>query len=213
MIEKITRNSLEKFLEKYATEKRTLDVGSGGSKYGRFFPNRLSVDIDPLRQPDIVADAHSLPFKDGEFEMILCTEVLEHVKNPFKVEEELWRVLKPGGVLLLTTRFIFPIHDAPSDFWRFTKYGLRLIFRRWKILEMKEEVGTVATLAVLLQRIGFQTHLRANKIMKILIFNCAWLLNKMGGIVLKEYGDIKKEREESHIMSSGYYLVCYKSND
>ncbi len=84
---------MEKFLEKYATEKRTLDVGSGGSKYGQFFPNRITVDIDKSRQPDIIADAHSLPFKDGEFEIILCTEVLEHVKNPFKVEEELHRLM------------------------------------------------------------------------------------------------------------------------
>ncbi len=210
MIKKITRNNLEKFLEKYATEKRTLDVGSGGSKYGQFFPNRITVDIDKSRQPDIIADAHSLPFKDGEFEIILCTEVLEHVKNPFKVEEELWRVLKPGGMLLLSTRFIYPIHDAPSDFWRFTKYGLRLVFERWEIIELKEETGTIPTLAVLLQRIGFQTRLRVNKLTKFLVFLCAWFLNKMNRVILKEYGDIKKNTIENNIMSSGYYLACVK---
>src|SRR3989344_3908004 len=113
MFQKITLRELEKFLKKYATNARVLDVGSGGSAYDKFFPNRVTVDIDPARNPDIVADAHHLPFKDGEFETILCTEVLEHIENPFEVEKEFWRVLKPGGQLILSTRFIFPIHDAP----------------------------------------------------------------------------------------------------
>ncbi len=86
----------------------------GGSSYQRFFPNRLTVDIDQKRNPEIVADAKDLPFKDGEFETVLCTEVLEHVLNPFKVEEELRRVTKKDGLLILSTRFVFPLHDIPS---------------------------------------------------------------------------------------------------
>ena len=76
MIKKLTRKNLEVFLKRYSTDKRVLDVGSGGSDYGQFFPNRLTIDVDPSRQPDVVADAHSLPFEDNEFEVILCTEVL-----------------------------------------------------------------------------------------------------------------------------------------
>jgi ubiquinone/menaquinone biosynthesis C-methylase UbiE len=213
MIKKITRKNLDKFLKAYATEKRVLDVGSGGSNYNRFFPNRVTVDINPDKKPDVIADAHNLPFKDQEFEIVLCTEVFEHVKNPFKVEEELWRILKSGGTLILTTRFIFPIHDAPNDFWRFTKYGLRLLFNRWEIVELIEETKTLSTLAVILQRIGFQTRLRFNKVAKFLIFLGAFLLDRFNSLILEEYGDIEKTRKEKHILSSGYYIVCRKTHE
>src|SRR3989344_8358827 len=140
-------------------------------------------------------------------------EVLEHVKNPFEVEKEFWRVLKQGGILILTTRFIFPIHDAPSDFWRFTKYGLKMIFSKWEIIELKEETSTFSSLAVLCQRIGFQTNLRLNKLSKLAVFISALILDKMNWIILKEFGDIKRKYPEENILSSGYYIVCRKEHE
>jgi SAM-dependent methyltransferase len=210
MVKKITRGHLEDFLQKYKTEERTLDIGSGGSSYGRFFPNRLMVDVDPARKPEIVADAHKLPFSDGEFSSVLCTEVLEHVKDPFQVERELRRVTAPGGMLILTTRFVFPIHDAPGDYWRFTPYALRMIFSEWEIVELRAETRTLETLAVLLQRIGFQTKFRFNKLSKAFLFAVAWVLQHSDGFIKKEFGDIGQTRRETGIMSSGYYIVCRK---
>lgn len=207
---KITRKNLDKFLSEYATDKRTLDIGSGGSSYDRFFPNRITIDIDPSRKPDIVADAHKLPFDNEEFESILCTEVLEHIHTPETAIAEMGRVLKKDGLLILTTRFIFPIHDAPNDYYRFTKYGLRHLFRNWEIVDLQEETNTKDTLAVLLQRIGYQTKLRFNKVSKFLTFLTAKFIEKSPQSILKEYGDIKKTKEETNILTSGYYLVCKK---
>lgn len=201
---------MEKFLSKYATEERVLDLGSGGSSYGKFFPNRVTVDIDPARKPSIVADANSLPFRDGEFGYILCTEMLEHVKDPFQVEMEIRRVMSTGGVLILSTRFIFPIHDSPNDYWRFTPYALKLIFREWEVLELTAETRTFETLAVLLQRIAFQTTLKLNKPMKGLVFIASWLFKHLDGLIKMEYGDIGRTRQENNVLSSGYYLVCKK---
>ena len=104
MFQKITRKHLESFLKQHRTESKVLDIGSGGSGYDRYFPNRLTADIDPERKPEVVADIQDMPFHNGEFEVILCTEVLEHVKNPFLAVQELERVLAPGGALILTTR-------------------------------------------------------------------------------------------------------------
>lgn len=210
MFQKITRRNLNAFLEKYATERKVLDIGAGGSSYGRFFPNRLTIDIDPKRKPDIVADAHSLPFKDKEFEFVLCTEVLEHLKNPTKAINEIKRVLKNDGILILTTRFVYPIHDSPRDYWRFTKYGLRELFKDWNILELTPETQPFSTIGVLLQRIAFQTKLRANKPLKSILFILAYFFNHINFLIKQEYGDIKKETEEEEIMPSGYYLVCKK---
>ncbi len=210
MFKKITRGQLEKFLERYKTDIRTLDVGSGGSSYGRFFPNRVSIDIDPARKPDVVADAHDIPFKDGEFEVVLCTEVLEHVKDPKKVISELGRVLKPGGRVILTTRFVYPLHDTPHDYWRFTKYGLRELFRDWEVVELVGETKNFSTIAALLQRICFQSSLVGGKVTKLFLFVVAWILSHLNGFTTKEFGDIKKSSTEEELMPTGYYIVCKK---
>ena len=210
MIKKITRKNLEPFLARHATDKRVLDIGSGGSSYGRFFPNRLSVDIDPDRKPDVVADAHHLPFKDGEFEVVLSTEMLEHVKDPFQVERELRRVCAPGGTLILSTRFVFPLHDTPHDYWRFTKYGLQQLFREWDIIEIVGETKNFSTIGALLQRICFQSRLRLNKFTKSVLFLFAAVLSRLDSLTIKEFGDIKKGAVETELMPTGYYIVCRK---
>jgi SAM-dependent methyltransferase len=210
MFKKLTRKHLEDFLKKYATDKKVLDIGSGGSSYQRFFPNRLTVDIDPARKPDIVADAHHLPFKDDEFQVVLSTEMLEHVKDPFQVEREIRRVTKVGGMLILSTRFVFPLHDTPHDYWRFTKYGLREIFKEWEILELKEETGNFSTMGALFQRMCFQSKLRFNKVSKFFILSFAWTLDHLNFLTVKEYADITHASDESNIMTTGYYIACRK---
>ncbi len=207
---KIVRRNLDIFLEKHASSERIVDIGSGNSSYNRFFPNRIAIDIDPARKPDIVGDAHNLPFKDGEVDAILSTDVCEHLKDPEKAVSEMKRVLKKGGKIIFTTRFIFPIHDAPNDFWRFTKYGLRELFKDFDILELEPETTDFSTLAILLQRTGYQTKLRWNKPMKFLLFLTARILTHMNWFIQEEYGDIARKNKERGILASGYYLVAQK---
>ncbi len=202
MFQKITRKKLSRFLEKYATDKPVLDIGSGGSLYGNFFPNRLTLDIDPERNPEILADAHNLPFRDEEFEIILCTEVLEHTRNPQIVINEMYRVLKRGGTVVLSTRFVYPIHDAPNDYWRFTSFGLKRLFKNWNIIELVAETRNFSSIGVLLQRLCFQSNLRFNVPIKFLLLSMAWFFDKLNFLTLEEYGDIKKSRKEENILTS-----------
>src|SRR4030095_5709220 len=116
-------------------------------------------------------DAQALGLADAVFDVVLCTEVLEHLPEPQRALDEMFRVLKPSGTLLLTTRFLFPIHDAPHDYFRFTKYGLRYLLRRFEILEVREETDSVGTLAVLLQRLG-----REAETLHRTPFRALWLL-------------------------------------
>jgi SAM-dependent methyltransferase len=215
-MKKITRKNLKKFLGKHATDKSVLDIGGGRTEsnhsYHSLFPNRHCVDIDPERKPDTVADAHNLPFDDNSFEFILCTEVLEHLHTPQKAIDEMRRVLIPGGKLILTTRFVFPIHDAPHDYFRYTKYGLGYLLREWKAVEITPETETFSAIGALLQRVGFQTKIKGGKIVKLFIYLLAYLFDKSNWLIIKEYGDIGKNKENENIMTTGYY-VCATKNE
>lgn len=211
-MKKITRKNLNKFLEKHATKDRVLDLGSGASSYGEFFPNRVTVDIDPERKPSILADAEKLPFKDNEFNFVLCTEMLEHVKDPNKVEKEIRRVTASGGTLILSTRFVFPLHDIPGDYWRFSKYGLLELFKEWDITEIIPETRNFSSIAALIQRMSFQSTFHFNKITKFILLILSWIFNHLNFLTVKEYGDIGRKEVESHIMPTGYYLVAKKRN-
>lgn len=208
---KIPRLQIEKFLAAHATTERILDVGGGRGPYRKYFPNRVGFDIEGGPGVDFVGDAHQLkPFKDGEFSHLLCTEVLEHLSDPAAAINEMYRVLKPGGKLILTTRFIFPIHNAPGDYFRFTKYGLAHLFRNFRHVTIKEETGTIGALAVLFERLFFQTNT-----LFFIFFGVGWLLLSkilllFPWLITKEFGDVSRKKEERNIMTSGYYVIAIK---
>lgn len=81
-------------------------------------------------RPQVYADAASLPFADGAVDAVACYEVLEHVPDPERVIAEVARVLAAGGVVEFTMPFLYPIHDAPYDFQRWTRHGWERSLRR-----------------------------------------------------------------------------------
>lgn len=214
MMKKITRKNLRPFLERYASDKVVLEIGGGrlstNHSYEDLFPHRHTYDIDPKRLPDTVGDAHSLSFDDNSFEFILCTEVLEHLHTPQQAIAEMKRVLQPGGTLILTTRFVFPIHDAPQDYFRYTKYGLQYLFQDWEMIELIPETQTMSAIGALMQRVGFQANMRGGKLSKAVLYGLAWIFDHLNGLLLNEYGDIKKESIEKDIITTGYYMAVKK---
>jgi SAM-dependent methyltransferase len=108
---------------------------------------------------DLHADIEDLPFLEHQFDAIICLEVLEHVRQPQKAADELLRVLKPGGILLLTTPFLLGYHgkskqgdqtyshthSAYPDFWRFTHEGLLYMFSGFAKTELDVLNGPVET--------------------------------------------------------------------
>jgi SAM-dependent methyltransferase len=213
-MKKITRKNIRPFLEKYCTTDLVLDIGGGkietNHSYSDLFPNRHTFDVDPERKPDTVGDAHSLPFEDNSFGHIICTEVLEHLHTPQKAVDEMYRVLKPEGSLILTTRFVYPLHDVPNDYFRYTKYGLQHLFRNWTIEMLEPETSTFSALGALTQRVGFQTKLRGGKFTKAILYGLAFIFTKISWLLVEEYGDIQKKKIDDHILTTGYYLVSKK---
>jgi len=76
-------------------------------------------------RPTVFADAAQLPFANAQFDAVICLEVIEHVPDPVQVFSEISRVLKPKGKAWISMPFLYPLHDAPFDFQRFTEFGLK----------------------------------------------------------------------------------------
>ena len=209
---KMTRVPLERFLAAHASTARTLDIGSSAGPYIGQFPNRVGLDIVRAPGVGVIGNAHALPFAGGTFEQVLCTEVLEHLVEPQRAVDEMWRVLAPGGRLILTTRFLFPIHDGPGDYFRFTRYGLAHLLRRFDEVAIREEAGAIDTLAFLVQRIGIQADTLGWRPLRWAWFLLAHVVRLGRRLVTREYIDNRgwRTRAEGRMMTSGYHVVARK---
>lgn len=209
-LKKIARSRIELMLKKYATSQKVLDLGSAKSPYSKWFPNRVTLDADPKSGADIIADAQDIPLLNNSQDFILCTEMLEHVKSPEKVIQEIYRILKPGGTIVLTTRFVYGLHETPNDYFRFTRYGLVSLFKNFDLILIKEDSVNFETIAVLLQRLTYQSDFFGGKVTKIL-FAIIWnFIPFLNFLIKKQYGNITKESFESNILSAGYLIEARK---
>lgn len=125
-----------------------LDIGSGDSNAYKILERnnqvfRLDYPLTNQRYsflPDIFGDACNLPIASNSQDAVLMFEVIEHIDRPDKVALEIHRVLKDKGILYISMPFLYPIHDAPHDYQRFTVYGLRSFLNRYdfEIIEEKQ---------------------------------------------------------------------------
>jgi SAM-dependent methyltransferase len=134
---------------------RVLDVGSGIKPYYPFFePYAESfVGVDPSPQADLQGTVESLPVEDASFDVVLCTQVLEHCDEPARAVAELRRVVRPGGRVLASTHGVYPYHPAPVDYWRWTHTGLDRLFREngdWSSVTVRPGSGTTACIGMLI---------------------------------------------------------------
>jgi len=133
-----------------------LDLGCGGQPYRNVFNHverYIALDLPPNGEVNMYGDGMALPFRDAVFDTVLCNEVLEHVPEPARLMAEATRVLKQGGVLLLTTIQTWGLHMEPHDFYRYTKYGLRYLAEK-SGLEVIEVTPTCGLWATLTQRLA-----------------------------------------------------------
>lgn len=97
-----------------------------------------TLDINSQYRPTYVGDiCTTTEIPSNHFDAVFCTEVLEHVSNPFKAISEIRRVLKPGGYLFASSPFGFRIHGPLPDNWRFSEHGWRELLKTFNKLEIK----------------------------------------------------------------------------
>ena len=134
-----------------------LDVGCGPKPYYPFFAERASqyVGVDVVENPaaDLRGSVEALPVEDASFDLVLCTQVLEHCDDPAQAVRELRRVTAPGGRVLASTHGVQVYHPSPQDYWRWTHAGLHRLFTAnasWQSVDVRPGAGTATCLAMLL---------------------------------------------------------------
>lgn len=128
-----------------------LDYGCGSSPYRSLFPRAdyRRADFLDIDQPDYRLESNSrVPEKDGLFDLVLSTQVLEHVPEPQIYLSECFRLLKPGGKVFLTTHGVFKDHGCPYDFQRWTADGLKLALEKTGFREIKVQKLTTGARAL-----------------------------------------------------------------
>ncbi|MFW2440082.1 MAG: class I SAM-dependent methyltransferase [Arenicellales bacterium] len=139
---------------------KVLSIGAGGEINSILMEHRtdngfdvITIDIDENRNPDIVGDVCTCDFGDMLFDVIIMGEVLEHLHSPHLAIDNIASALKPGGKLVITVPFMFPIHERPHDYYRYTRYGLQYILKEFDSVQIKERNGWAEAINVLFVRL------------------------------------------------------------
>lgn len=156
-------NSSRKYLEDFARHAaesvpergRVLDAGAGDCPYKHYFGHTKYETADfckvdkPYGTIDYVCDLTCVPVEDKRYDLVLLTQVLEHIPEPMNVLKEMHRILKPGGCLWLSAPLFYEEHETPNDYYRYTQFGLKYMLNKTgysikKIYWLEGYYGTIS---------------------------------------------------------------------
>jgi ubiquinone/menaquinone biosynthesis C-methylase UbiE len=187
---------------------RVLDVGGKkDGKRGDFAPpyNKteewLYVNIDESTSPDFLCSAEHIPVSDNIYDFVVCAEVLEHIKEPKNVLNEIFRVLKKDGTLIATIPFLYQVHADPYDYQRWTSE--KILFELQDVgftnINIQPMGGVYAVVFDLIDRYLYPKrgffHRKTRKILRL--FNKIFLY-------LDKQCDMKEK------ITTGYYIEAIK---
>jgi SAM-dependent methyltransferase len=162
-----------------------LDVGGRIQPYRELLGERcvryFAIDVSPTPLVDVIGQAECLPFSDRQFDLVLCTQVLEYVPEPPVVVNEIYRTLRTGGFLLLSAPAVFP-RDSETEYWRFLPCALHRLLSSFSSVEVVPEgnslIGFLRTTNVCL--ISFA---RPAVLGRLLRFTVVPVLNLLGAVL------------------------------
>jgi SAM-dependent methyltransferase len=188
MSKALSRKGLYEFLSReYAVIPKGADVlsiGAGGEvdQLLHEFAKRtgfrvVSFDIDESRGPDIIGDICSYKFNTRQFDVVVMSEVLEHLHSPQLGLKNIHGILKQDGTLILSTPFILPMHDRPHDYFRFTRYGLEFLLKDFRRVQIQERNSYFEAIDVLWVRL-LQTKSRPARLVSYAIIPFVFYLKR-----------------------------------
>jgi len=164
---------ISKLINDLGEKARILDLGSGANKRASHV---INLEIDMMPNVNVIADGHSLPFKDGVFDAIILEAVLEHVKDPKIIISEAKRTLRKGGYICVAVPFIQGYHASPTDYQRYTIWGLENLLSDFERIESGSCVGpTTALHWILREYVGILLSFGNFWIYKMLSLIVGWL--------------------------------------
>jgi len=157
-------NLFQRRISEIAKAGEVIDLGGGrgfqkmlAPYRGLFHGNYRTLDSDAATGPDIVGDAMALPFTDNSCRAFLSISMLEHVPEPHRAVDEMYRTLRPGGQALLYVPFLYPYHarqGAYRDYFRFSPDALRFLFKGFSHVELEPTKRFFEMWLFMLPRIG-----------------------------------------------------------
>lgn len=131
-------DSVTAFARQLPDRARVLDAGSGEAQYAGHFANHRYTGVDlavgdagwDYSRLDALADLCALPFAAGTFDAAIHIVTIEHLPEPGRALAEIARTLKPGAVLLIAAPLEWEVHQAPHDYFRYTRHGLEYLLQR-----------------------------------------------------------------------------------
>jgi SAM-dependent methyltransferase len=152
------RLRMQKFFAARERVGKVLDVGAQYCPYYPLFRGKCesysSLDIVPSPIVDLVCNAEDMPIENESYDLVLCTQVLEHCTSPERIINECHRVLRDGGTLIVTVPSIYPVHGYPADNWRFMPDGLKYLLRNFSHIEVLGELDFAESLASVICHYG-----------------------------------------------------------
>lgn len=202
---------LDSCLSAFADEMHGLVIDLAGKrekKRGSFQPPEKQarawwyINLDLETTPHIYADATRTPLQAGSVDCILCTEVLEHLKDPQACVDEIHRLLRDDGLVFASTPFFYPVHADPYDFQRFTEDGLRHFFRGFKSVEVFRMGGYFGVLGLMCE-LGIPGEEGKTFISKFTRWALKWLSRWLCSLDLSLYGRENTNRQK---FTTGYFV-------
>lgn len=199
------RQALKTLLQKMPEPFEGLNIGAGQTN---IHPKIKNLELEAGANIDYVGSVLDIPCSDNEFDLVVAQEVLEHVKDPHKAVEEIYRVLKKGGHFYLQLPFIIGFHPCPNDYWRFTHEGIQelLEYSNFRTLELEITVGpAVGFYRILVEffslcfSLGIPILYKPIKLTAAIIF---WPIKLLDPLLMKF--------KEANRIAGGYYVIGQK---
>ena len=216
----------ENFSTYLSSNMNVYDIGCGDKPFAGFMKDRvkayIGVDIEDgfydKGHIDLIGSAYDVPIPDGTADAVISCQVIEHLKTPRDALKEANRILKSDGILFLSFPFLYPLHAAPHDFYRYSEYGVGELLEKngFKLLKIEGQGGFWYCLAIFfgiyisaLNR-GVLKKLKITTVLNMLGKWFFYILHVLEGSLYKVCGKEALSIRKSWM--SNYVLVARKIN-
>ena len=198
------KREITKYIDIKNYKLKCLDIGSGNLTLNKDF---INLDFYPYEKVDVVGDAKNLPFKNKSLDFVYSKSFLEHSDNPEKIVDEIYRTMKPKSFTIHSIPFMYPYHASPFDYNRYTEEGLKILFKKFKIIKIINISGPFTLINLILIEI-------VNSLFSLINRNIATLCSTILMILISplKYLDIFFIKNKHFSSLASNYLIIAKKN-